>query len=115
MFLQRLCDDHDACVPSMRKAVSYQQGMYKHQMTGGFLHFLGLLEKMLPASEFPEAKDALLKQFSQGFLDPDIQHTLENTVPPGDAKSIAAFRPDLLGFACAMIFLRSKSPCLVLR
>ena len=92
LFLERLLYDHDHCPPSMRKALSFRDGLPKHQACGAFLHYLKMFERMCPAADFAEASDSLTEQFKLGYLDPDLLHGLEQSVPPGDLKSISAFR-----------------------
>ena len=93
LFAHRLQDDHDACPAALRKACTFQQGLNKLQCCAGFLHFLTALQKVAPPSDFADMSTSLRKQFSSGYLDPDIMHTLENTFPPEDPGSIGAFRP----------------------
>ena len=93
--MDRLLADFDQSVASMRKALSFKDGLVKHQACGGFLHYLKSFERMCPAAKFPEISEQLTKQFHMGFLDPDLLFSLESQVPPGDIKSISAFRRGL--------------------
>ncbi|CAK9066087.1 unnamed protein product [Durusdinium trenchii] len=92
-FVTRLIGDFDKSAKSLRKAITFKEAVIIHQSTGCFLHFLKAFQQMAPASFFDESKENLLNQFNQGFLDPDLCHILTLQVPPGDIKSVAAFRP----------------------
>lgn len=95
LFVDRLLADYDQAVPAMRKALTFKDGVVKHQACGAFLHYLKCFERMCPAAEFPDISEQLTKQFLLGFLDPDLLHSLEQQVPPGDLKAISAFRRGL--------------------
>ena len=88
----RLIGDFDRTAPALRKALNFKDAVVLHQSAGCFLHFLRLLEQTAPAAHFAECCDGLESQFLQGFLDPDLCHSLTVQVPPGDIKSISAFR-----------------------
>lgn len=90
--MTRLIGDFDKSAKSLRKAITFKEAVIIHQSTGCFLHFLKAFQQMAPASFFDESKENLLNQFNQGFLDPDLCHILTLQVPPGDIKSVAAFR-----------------------
>jgi hypothetical protein len=47
---------------------------------------------MAPAADYPEMEKDLKQQFRYGYLDPDILHSLETMVPPGDIQMVGAFR-----------------------
>lgn len=100
LVADRLIGDFDKCAPAMRKALNYKDGVALHQAAGSFLHFLAMLERQLPPSFFSETRDSLTKQFHLGFLDSDLQHQILTQVPPGDPRSIHAFRTgqfDMIG------------------
>lgn len=84
--------DYDSSHPALRKAVSYQVAVSRHQACGLFLHFLREFQKSSPASDFQKASSELRRGFLQGLLDPDLQYCLSTTVPPSDLHSISAFR-----------------------
>lgn len=94
LFVDRIIADFDHTAQPLRKALSFRDALSKHQACGGFLHFLKALERIAPASDFQTMKDDLLRQFQYGYLDPDILHSLENQVPPGDIGAVSAFRTD---------------------
>ena len=92
LFVQRVINDYDNAPQPLRTAVTFRSGLSKHQACGAFLHFLKHLERVAPASEFPKMAEDLKKQFAFGYLDPDLIHSLESQVPPGDISQVAAFR-----------------------
>ena len=96
LFVQRLISDHDNAPAPLRKPLSLREGVLKHQACAGFLHYLRVLQKMAPAADFDSMKTELHRQFAFGYLDPDIQHSLETQVPPGDIRQVGAFRQELL-------------------
>ncbi|CAK9022466.1 FO synthase subunit 1 [Durusdinium trenchii] len=93
IFAQRVLADYDATPIPLRQAMTYQKALQKHQACGAFLWFLSSLQKMAPSEMWPEIDKSLRSQFSQGYMDPDLLHALETQVPPGDLKSLGAFRP----------------------
>ncbi|CAK9086345.1 FO synthase subunit 1 [Durusdinium trenchii] len=93
LFVERIMMDYDSSHPALRKAVSYQVAVSRHQACGLFLHFLREFQKSSPASDFQKASSELRRGFLQGLLDPDLQHCLSTTVPPSDLHSISACRP----------------------
>lgn len=92
LFVDRMIADHDNKPAQLRKAMTFREAVELHQACGGFLHFLDALEKLAPGSEFQTMQHELHQQFKYGYLDPDILHCLANQVPPGDVKSVGAFR-----------------------
>ena len=95
LLVERLQGDYDATPAPMRKALTFAQGLVKHQGCGAFLHFLRELQKLMPPTEFEVAATNLRGQFQSGFMDPDLAHILETQFPPGDVGAVAAFRPGL--------------------
>eukprot|EP00438_Fugacium_kawagutii_P023793 Skav228140 [mRNA] locus=scaffold2683:22736:26272:- [translate_table: standard] len=96
LFVDRMIADHDNKPPQLRKPMSYREAVELHQACGGFQHFLTSLERIAPGSEFKGMQEELKQQFKYGYLDPDILHCLNTQVPPGDLKSVSAFRTDAL-------------------
>ncbi|CAL1141851.1 unnamed protein product [Cladocopium goreaui] len=95
LFLQRLEFDHDHCFVDSRKACNFNQACKLHQLCGLYLFFLQRLRDIAPAADFPTISAGLLDQFLHGYLDGDLGHSLESSVPPGDLSSIGAFRRPL--------------------
>ena len=93
-MVDRLIRDHDNCAEQMRKAFSFKDALEVHQAAGCFLHFISELKKIAPPERFQQARDGLMEQFMQGFMDADLCHVLSSQVPPGDIKSVSAFRQD---------------------
>ncbi|CAK9079470.1 unnamed protein product, partial [Durusdinium trenchii] len=95
LFVARLLADHDRCPQTMRKALTYKDAVPKHQCCGMFCHLLDCLERNAPATQFKDMQDRLHKMFMESFMDPDLLHMVSSEVPPGDLKTVAAFRPFL--------------------
>ena len=51
------------------------------------------MEKAVPSADFQGMAQRMKEQFLAGGLDPEIEHSLIATVPPGDLKSISMCRP----------------------
>lgn len=92
LFVARLLADHDRCPQTMRKALTYKDAVPKHQCCGMFCHLLDCLERNAPATQFKDMQDRLHKMFMESFMDPDLLHMVSSEVPPGDLKTVAAFR-----------------------
>ena len=92
LFLDRLEHEHDTTFVDSRKALSFKDGLKLHQVAGLFLTMLAKLELVAPSRDFPAMRSGLLDQFMHGYLDADLQHVLEQSVPPGDPNSIGGFR-----------------------
>ena len=87
-----MISDHDGTAEKMRKAFNFKDALAIHQAGGCFLHFLTVLQQLSPARDFNDMATALRNQFMQGFMDADLVHVVLNSVPPGDAKAVGAFR-----------------------
>ena len=86
-----MADFDNAPVP-MRQAVKFATGLKLHQACGAFLHYLREYEKMAPAADVLQSRQELFQVFIRGFMDPDLHHSLEQTVPPGRLEDISTFR-----------------------
>ncbi|CAE7245345.1 cofG, partial [Symbiodinium sp. CCMP2456] len=91
-FWHRPINDHDKTPRDLRKPSSYRDCLALHSICGGFTHFLAQLEKVIPEADFKKEEESLKQLFMSGALDPEIQSALENSVPPGDLKSIGHLR-----------------------
>ena len=120
LFLRRLETDHDRTPPSLRSSVTEKQAIAKHQACACFLHFLNVFERACPPTEYPEAAESLTSQFMSGYLDPDLGHILETSVPPGDLAAVAAFRPGpsntitqsfSMNFCLSLFLFLADTPC----
>lgn len=60
---------------------------------------------MAPAADFPAMEADLRKQFQYGYLDPDILHSLESQVPPGDIRMVSAFRTESVSLIGLLILI----------
>ena len=106
LFVERIIGDWDKTPSALRKSLVYRDAVNLHQATAAFLHFLSVLQRGFPAKEFSEAEASLQQQFRQGFLDPDLLHAVNGQVPPGDVRSVGAFRP---GNGAVLLFCTSQS------
>ena len=91
-MVTRMIADHDLTSLALRRPLNFRDACNLHQAAGCFIHFLSILEKMMPAQLFPESKQALESQFMQAFMDGDLLHVISDQVPPGDVESVQAFR-----------------------
>lgn len=87
-LIERMCTDWDH--QAIKKAFNYKDALALHQSTAMFLHFLGRLKQVCPVSD--EVVDQLKSQFLLGGVDPELQVTAEQSVPPGDLKAVGVFR-----------------------
>ena len=78
LFLWRIEHEYDACVPELRKALTFREASRIHQSCGAFLHFIKQLRDLAPESDFESVYDGLKTQ-----------------VPPGDLAAIGSFRRPL--------------------
>ena len=92
LFLERLCSDWDNLPPGMRKAISPKDAHALHQCCGLFQHFIHKLGEVLPGGEIQAARDKLKTHFLLGGMDAELLTVAETRVPPGDLKSLGAFR-----------------------
>ena len=92
LLLDRLEKKFDTCFVDNRPATSYKEGLRIHQSCGLFIHMLERLEALAPSKGFPSMKKGLMEQFVHSYLDADLAHVIEHTVPPADLSAIGAFR-----------------------
>lgn len=95
LFVDRVIGDWDRKPPNQRRPLLYKDGLNLHQASGAFIHYLDTLERGFPAKQFPDVAASLRGQFLEGYLDPDLLHSLNQSVPPGDMKSVGSFRLSL--------------------
>ncbi len=92
-MISRLCSDWDKMHAGMRRPWNVKDTTHIHALCGGYIHFKLLLQSKLAATEYQEAIARLDEQFLLGFLDADLDHALQNTVPPGNLSSVGFLRP----------------------
>ena len=95
-MIDRMCSDWDKMHPGMRKPWNVKDTTHIHALCGGYIHFKLLLKSKLPETEFKEVIARLDEQFLLGFLDADLDHALQSTVPPGCLSSVGFLRPRLV-------------------
>ena len=57
-----------------------------------YLHYIKSMEETAPADAIHGTKEKFLEQFLTSGLDAELLMSAQSTVPPGDPKSIGAFR-----------------------
>ncbi|CAK9102225.1 unnamed protein product [Durusdinium trenchii] len=92
LLIDRICADYDAQPVGMRKALTAKEVTTTHQHCAIFLSFLNTLQKTIPSSDAAAAKEKLTTHFFLGALDAELGLIAESTIPPGDLKSVGAFR-----------------------
>lgn len=76
----------------MRQSLSVKSSLSLHQACAIFLHFMSKLETAIPGADFSDAAPKLRSVFLMGGMDGDLLNAATTSVPPGDLKSIGAFR-----------------------
>ena len=92
LTVHRMCADFDQTPPALRKPWSFATALNRHQCCGLYIHYMGLLQKRIPQGKWAEVERSLDSQFTFGFLDTDLQHSLTSEVPPGNMETVSAFR-----------------------
>ena len=95
-FISRLKKDWDRLPPGMKKVWVFKDAFPVHAACGGFMAILEALKKNIPKVDYDQASSTLEEQFSLGYLDPDIQQFLENTVPPVQLHTVNFVRSGIL-------------------
>ncbi|CAK9014178.1 FO synthase subunit 1, partial [Durusdinium trenchii] len=92
LFLVRICSDWDKRPASLRKGLSFKECAEIHTCCGMYLHYIKSMEETAPADAIHGTKEKFLEQFLTSGLDAELLMSAQSTVPPGDPKSIGAFR-----------------------
>lgn len=92
LFLDRICGSWDVLPKAQRKPLSFKDALPLHSATALFLHFMDMVERRAPASEFQKHKGKFFEAFRLGGLDGELQRLAETTVPPGDPLGVQMFR-----------------------
>ncbi|CAK9100760.1 FO synthase subunit 1, partial [Durusdinium trenchii] len=82
LFIQRLNADWDRIPPGLKKPWGFKDASAVHSACGGFLAIMTALKAEIPQSDFAQNEAQIREQFHLGYLDPDIIHFLESTIPP---------------------------------
>ena len=82
MFMGRLQSDWDRLPLGLKKAWTAKDAMTVHASCAGFIAILEALKNAIPQADFAREEPQLRQQFQLSYLDPDIVHFLESTVPP---------------------------------
>ena len=92
-----MCSDWDKQPPTLRKPWGHRETVAMHAICGGYLHFMAALKSKVPKSEYEHVAKSIDVQFMSGYLDPDITHALETTVPPANLEAVGFLRKGLGG------------------
>ena len=92
LLIERHCKDWDDAMPNMRQALTAKTALPLHQSCAMFSHFLNRLETSLSSGDFDAAAPKLRSTFLLGGMDGELLQVASGTVPPGDLKSVGAFR-----------------------
>lgn len=96
LFIQRLNADWDRIPPGLKKPWGFKDASAVHSACGGFLAIMTALKAEIPQSDFAQNEAQIREQFHLGYLDPDIIHFLESTIPPVNLQEVGFVRT---GFA----------------
>ena len=92
LFVERMKHDFDNCAIPLRQPLKYGAALKLHQACGAFLHYLREYEQLVSATEAMNARGELYNMFVRGFMDPDLHHSMEQSVPPGRIEDVSSFR-----------------------
>lgn len=92
LFVERAKHDFDNAAPQLRAPLKYAAALKLHQACGAFIHYLREYEGMVASTDSMKDRNELYDMFVRGFMDPDLHHSLENSVPPGRIEDISSFR-----------------------
>lgn len=92
LLIQRMCADWDKMHPTLRKAWNARDTANLHAVCGGFLHYVGLLEKKIAKHDFDTTIAGIQEQFMSGHLDIDISHAMESSPFPGQLEDVGFLR-----------------------
>lgn len=100
LLLDRLEHDMDNDADGRKGPLNYKDACKLHQCCGMFLHYLQKLEALAPSKDFPSMRSGLIDQFKHSYMDADLLHSLEHSVPPGDLTAVGSFRRPLGPLLC---------------
>ena len=92
LFLERLKSDWDRLPLGLKKPWNVKEALPIHAACGGYLAIMKALQAAVPQADFESHEQQLNDQFNLSYLDPDILHFLENTVPPVNLHEVTFVR-----------------------
>ena len=92
LFLERLKSDWDRLPLGLKKPWNAKEALAIHSACGGYLAIMRALQAAVPQADFESHEQQLNDQFNLSYLDPDILHFLENTVPPVNLHEVTFVR-----------------------
>lgn len=91
LLVKRMCKDWDRL--PYKRAWGEKSLLKLHLCCGAFLHFKGLLQGAVSNADFQAAEGRLQENFMMGFIDLELEHALDEMVPPGEIGKLPTFRP----------------------
>lgn len=92
LLIDRMCRDWDKLPPTMRKAWVLKDVLNLHTCCGAFLTLIDQLQSRIPEKDYQAALPSIQEQFLLGYLDPEILHVVETTVPPANLTQVSFLR-----------------------
>ena len=108
LFVDRLIKDWDRQPVGLKKSWGYREAAQLHAVCGAFIHYTNVLKAKISEETYQAELPGLKEQFAGSFLDPELLHSLQSSVPPGDISSISVLRQGLLQ-KLAVCFQKSSS------
>lgn len=96
LFVDRLIKDWDRQPVGLKKSWGYREAAQLHAVCGAFIHYTNVLKAKISEETYQAELPGLKEQFAGSFLDPELLHSLQSSVPPGDISSISVLRQGLL-------------------
>lgn len=88
LFIERLKADWDRLPIGLKRPWNYKEALMVHAACGGYLAIMSALREAVPQADFEAHEQQIRDQFNLSYLDPDIIHFLENTVPPVNLQEV---------------------------
>ncbi|CAK9030600.1 unnamed protein product, partial [Durusdinium trenchii] len=92
LFVDRLIKDWDRQPVGLKKSWGYREAAQLHAVCGAFIHYTNVLKAKISEETYQAELPGLKEQFAGSFLDPELLHSLQSSVPPGDISSISVLR-----------------------
>ena len=80
--------DWDRLPPGMKKPWGYKEALVVHAACGGYITIMSALQASVPQADYEAHEAQIREQFNLSYLDADIIHLLETTVPPVNLSDV---------------------------
>lgn len=80
--------DWDKVPPGMKVPFTLKVALQIHAACGGYLAIMEAFKQAVPQSDYEATLPQIQDQFKLGYLDSDITHFLESSVPPVNLQSV---------------------------